>query len=102
MTILLHDSKDKHKELSLVNGNKNSLQASAEVSFLDIDDCKLTIEGVVFVSGISDTSAVNVFLNVNNTMVPCNIYRARLRDIVRKGKLVKYAVGFAGDIIDYK
>jgi hypothetical protein len=35
-------------------------------------------------------------------MVPCNIYRARVRDIGRKGKLVKYAVGFAGDIIDYK
>ena len=102
MTLSLHDSKDKHKEVSPVNSIKNSLQITVEFSFLDIDDCKLTIEGVAFLSENADISDVEVFLNVNNTMVPCNIYRARLRDKARKGKLVEYAVGFAGDIIDYK
>ncbi len=102
MTLLFHDSKDKHKEVTLVNSTNNSLQISVEFSFLNIDDCKLTVEGVVFLSEIADISDVEVFLNINNSMVPCHIYRARLRDKVRKGKLVEYAVGFAGDIIDYK
>lgn len=77
-------------------------QTQIELAFMNIIHNNLVFEGLCYVPEITSLSDFELFLYVNDVKIPCNIYRAKVKDEVKNGKVCKKAIGFSGTIPDYK